>query len=119
MNKRLGRPTGAAGSLFSTFTMSNSGTRGVQTRAQPRGGARGYAELAKQKEVPNHASAKRVTRALSGRCVEFRGSLPSCLSAEGFCPPPVNPVVVTLVRVDRSPIGRASSRARGATRSVD
>jgi hypothetical protein len=52
---------------------------------------------------------------------EFRGPSPSCLLAEGFFgPPPVNPVcAVTLVGVDRNPIGATFPRARSSTRSVD
>jgi hypothetical protein len=98
--------------------MSNSGTTRVQAHAQPRGRAR-IRELAKQKGVPNHASAGRVTRAEPIFAWNSADLWPSCLSAEGVARRRVNPVVVTLVRVDWSPIGRAPSRARNATRSVD
>ena len=83
MDKRLGRPTGAAGSLFLiVHNVKQQDPEDPSTRAA----ARGYAKLAKQKGgLRTHASAGRVTRAERS----LRGiprALPSCLSAEGFSP---------------------------------
>ena len=95
--------------------------RGPSTRAAARARAdtRNF-QIQKGDWCRTHASAGRVTRVKrrAGLCVEFRGPLPSCLSAEGFARRRVNPVVATLARVDQSPIGRARPRARSATRSV-
>jgi hypothetical protein len=95
--------------------------RGPSTRAAARARAdtRNF-QIQKGDWCRTHASAGRVTRVKrrAGLCVEFRGPLPSCLSAEGFARRRVNPVVATLARVGRSPIGRARPRARSATRSI-
>jgi hypothetical protein len=101
--------------------MSNSGTRWVQARAQSHARARIRETFTSRRGVccRTHASAGRVTRALSRF---WRGILRvfALLPVGGgfFARRRVNPVVATLYRVDRSPIGRARPRARPTTRSV-
>jgi len=125
MNKRLRRPAGAAGSLFLIVHNVKQRDHKVQSSAHVgRCRACGYTKGSRRRgaALPDkRRQAQRITRAStqSRLCLRISADLwPSCLSAEGFARRRINPVVVTLVRVDQSPIGRPSSRAQTATRSV-
>ena len=76
MNKRLLRPTGAAGSLFLiVHNVKQRDPTGPSTskHARSRTQARGYAKLAKQEGGAEPRVRRAQSRALSDLCVEFRG----------------------------------------------
>jgi len=119
MNKRLGRPTGAAGSLFLiVHNVKQRDPTGPSTCAATRARIRETFRSRRGDWCRTHASAGRVTRAKPVFAWNSAGLYPPACRRRVFARRRVNPVVVTLVRVDRSPIGRARPRARAATRSI-
>src|SRR5262249_13834577 len=122
MDKRLRQPTGAAGSLFLiVHNVKQRDQTGPSTSKHARGRTQacGNANLCEAEggvEPGVRRAQSRAHRAVSAW--NSAGLDPPACRRRVFCPPPVNPVVVTLAWVDRSPIGRAPPRARPTTRSV-